>query len=438
MLEHPGSRQFAIAGALAMALLIWAGVARARVIQGTPERYFELMRSLSPGDTLQLSSGIYARGLSIHELQGRADQPITIAGPEQNPAAIFLGRAGANTISLVNAAYIVIRNLTLDGRNLPVDGVKAEGHSRFAHHITLENLHIIGHGNNQQIVGISTKCPAWGWVIRSNVIDGAGTGMYLGNSDGSAPFWAGLIEANKVVDSLGYDLQIKHQKPRALLEDAPEDPAVTIIRNNLFGKSRNASVGVMARPNVLLGHWPLQGPGSDDRYLVYGNAFVDNPTEALFQAEGRLALYNNVFINPYGDGIHIQPHNDIPRDMDIFYNTVVARDAGIAIRERSSSTKYYSQRVAGNLIAAGRPLQGGEAAHNVTLPFQIGLDKLYPPARLSTALINVGHPKQKLPRASWAAFSTYPDWDADRPDPAQVGAMGNKVNASFEAYVNGR
>ena len=428
----------AIAGVLAMALSIWVGFAGARVIQGTPENYVELVRSLSSGDTLQLSPGIYTRGLLVHELKGRPDQPITITGPEQKAAAVFLGRAGTNTISLVNAAYIVIRNLTLDGKNLPVDGVKAEGHSRFAHHITLENLHIVGHGNNQQTVGISTKCPAWGWVIRGNVIEGAGTGMYLGNSDGSAPFWAGLIEANEVVDSLGYDLQIKHQKPRPLLEGAPKEPSVTIIRDNLFGKSRNASVGAMARPNVLLGHWPLQGPGADDRYLVYGNVFVDNPTEALFQAEGRLALYDNVFINPYGDGVHIQPHNDIPRDMDIFYNTVLARDAGIVIREKSSSTEHYSQRVVGNLVAAGKPLQGGESAHNVTLPFQSGLDKLYPAARLSTALMNMAHPKQELPRAGWAAFTSYPDWDAGRPDPAQVGALGNKVNASFEAYMNGR
>lgn len=427
----------AIAGVLAMALLIWAGFAGARVIQGAPENYVEVMRSLSPGDTLQLSPGIYARGLLVHELQGRADRPITIAGPEEKAAAVFLGRPGANTISLANAAYIVIRNLTLNGGNLPVDGVKAEGYSRFAHHITLENLHIIGHGNNQQIVGISTKCPAWGWVIRGNVIEGAGTGMYLGNSDGSAPFWAGLIEANAVVDSLGYDLQIKHQRPRPPLEDAPKEPAVTIIRDNLFGKSRNASVGVMARPNVLLGHWPLQGPGADDRYLVYDNVFVDNSTEALFQAEGRLALYNNVFINPLGDGVHIQPHNDIPRDMDIFYNTVLARDAGIVIREKLSSTEHYSQRVVGNLIAAGKPLQGGTAAHNLALPFQSALDKLYPAARLSTALMNMGHPKQELPRASWAAFTTYPDWDSGRPDPAQVGAWGNKVNPSFEAYISG-
>ncbi|HYP69191.1 MAG TPA: hypothetical protein VEP67_13190, partial [Thiobacillaceae bacterium] len=300
------------------------------------------------------------------------------------------------------------------------------------------NLHITGHGNNQQIVGISTKCPAWGWVIRRNVIERAGTGMYLGNSDGSAPFWAGLIEANEVVDSLGYDLQIKHQRPRPPLEDAPKEPAVTVIRDNLFGKSRNASVGPMARPNVLLGHWPLQGPGTDDRYLVYGNLFVDNATEALFQAEGRLALYNNVFINPYGDGVHIQPHNDIPREMDIFYNTIVARDAGIVIRQKPSVDERYIQRVEANLIVASRPLQGGESAHNVTLPFQSGLEKLYPAAQLSAALMNLRHPKHEVPPASSATFAAYPDWDTDRPDPARVGAWGNSVNASFEAYINGR
>lgn len=64
----------------------------------------------------------------------------------------------------------------LDGRDLPVDAVKAEGHADWAHHITLENLliRVRGHGNNQQTVGISTKCPAWGWVIRDNEIIGAG------------------------------------------------------------------------------------------------------------------------------------------------------------------------------------------------------------------------------------------------------------------------
>lgn len=437
-LNPASSRPTAIGRALAVVLLILPALAGARTIQASPENYRELMQTLVAGDTLRLSPGIYDRGLPVHGMQGRKDQPITITGSQEKAAARFLAQPGANTVSLVDAAYIVIRNLTLDGRNLPVDGVKAEGHSRFAHHITLEDLHIIGHGNNQQIVGISSKCAAWNWVIRGNVIEGAGTGMYLGNSNGAAPFWAGLIESNQVVDSVGYDLQIKHQSPRPNFEDAPVEPAVTIIRDNLFGKSRNAAVGVMARPNMLLGHWPLEGPGKNDRYLVYGNWFVDNPSEALFQAEGRLALYNNVFINPYGDGVHIQPHNDIPRDMDIFYNTVLARDAGIVIRQKSSSDEHYSQRVEANLIAASRPIQGGTAAHNVILPFQESLDKVYPATQLTQALTKRRHVTEKVPQATWTNVAAYPDWDLGRPDPAQLGALGNRINPTFEAYINGR
>src|SRR4030095_13069256 len=105
-----------------------------------------------------------------------------------------------NTVSIVDSHHVVLSDLELDGRDLPVDAVKAEGHARFAHHIPLENLVIRRHGNNQQNVGISTKCPAWNWVIRGNTIIGAGTGMYLGGSDGSAPFVAGIIEGNLVVD----------------------------------------------------------------------------------------------------------------------------------------------------------------------------------------------------------------------------------------------
>ena len=51
------------------------------------------------------------------------------------------------------------------------------------HHVTIENLNIVNYGADQQVVGISTKGPAWNWTIRGNRIVGAGTGMYLGNSD---------------------------------------------------------------------------------------------------------------------------------------------------------------------------------------------------------------------------------------------------------------
>lgn len=386
---------------------------RAADYRAGPDDYRAYLSLLKAGDRLMLAAGDYLRGLPLSGLAGTALQPIVIEGPAQGPRARFIARPGANTVSLVDVEHVTLRHLELDGRNVPVDGVKAEGHARYAHHVTLENLLIHGHGHNQQVSGISTKCPAYGWTIRRNVVIGAGTGMYLGNSDGSAPFWGGLIEHNQVLDSLGYNLQIKHQKtPRPALAGIAE-PAVTVLRHNFFRKGAGSSTGKLARPNVLLGHWPLQGAGSEDRYLVYGNVFFNNPTEALFQAEGRLALYNNIFINPSGDAVNIQPHNDIPRDMDIFFNTVLASGAGIVVRQKADAPDSFTQRVAGNLVSASKPLQGGEASHNLSLAYQPDLARVDDTHLLSGRLMRRTRADVVLPAAVSRAFGSWPEWDRD-------------------------
>lgn len=332
-----------------------------------PGTYRMQLRQLGPGDRLQLMPGEYRDGLPIHHLQGTPGHPITISGPEGEPLAIFIARPGHNTISIVNSRYVTIRDLVLDGRNLPVDGVKCEGHADWAHHITLAALRIRGHGHNQQTVGISTKCPAWDWTIRENVIEGAGTGLYLGNSDGRAPFIGGLIEHNLVVGTRGYNLQIKHQQPRPALPGMPDEDRVTIIRHNVFSKAQGGSED-MARPNVLVGHWPLSGPGARDRYLVYGNFFHQNPYEALFQGEGNIALYSNLFVNHAGDAVRLQPHNDTPRAVDVFHNTVVAGGSGIVL-ERREHDPEYPQFVTANIVFAGIPIRGASLKGNLTGSF---------------------------------------------------------------------
>ncbi len=75
---------------------------------------------------------------------------------------------------------------TWDGNDFSVGpdlfGVSAkDGTSNVVHDVTIEGCHFIGQTGSQQTVAISTKTPTHGWVIRGNVIDGAGTGLYLGN-----------------------------------------------------------------------------------------------------------------------------------------------------------------------------------------------------------------------------------------------------------------
>src|SRR5690606_1857906 len=195
------------------------------------------------------------------------------------------------------------------------------------HHITLEGLTIVGHGESQGIIGISTKAPAAFWTIRNNLIIGAGTGMYLGDSDGSAPFVAGTIEGNVVLDTLGYNLQIKQQKVRPESAGLPAGDQVTVIRGNVFSKANDASDGSWARPNLLLGHLPPVGPGSEDRYRIEGNVFYANPYEPLFHGEGNVEFVRNLLINPLGAAVAIQRYRGAPRRIQVTENFIVARDA---------------------------------------------------------------------------------------------------------------
>jgi hypothetical protein len=388
------------------------------IYNGNPGNYRDLLDILVAGDTLLLAAGTYTEGLPIYDMNGTAGAPITIAGPESGARAVFLANPCIcyNTVEIQDSSYIQIHNLELDGQNLAnVDAVKASGNQNvnWAHHITLENLYIHDHAPNQQTVGISTKIPAWDWVIRRNIIDMAGTGLYLGNSDGNAPFIRGLIEGNLVVDTMGYNMQIKHQNGRPNIPGIPTGDNQTIIRHNVFSKANNASTGDDARPNLLVGHWPLSGTGSNDVYLIYGNFFFENPTaEPLFQGTGNIALYDNLFVSTDGDAAAFQPHEGgNPRLVRAFNNTVVSAGTGIRV---TGGEGGYQQNVIGNAVFGATPLQGGSQSQNVTgaygnaddyltNPYAApGLLDLYPlPGTLT------GSPLDS------SSFNTFTDWNQD-------------------------
>ena len=339
-----------------------AGVAAATDYRAGAEDYRDHLRRLQPGDRLRLDPGEYRQGLPLHTLSGRPGQPIIIEAADPAAPPRFIARPRANTVSLVDVRHLVLRHLELDGRNLPVDAVKAEGHGRYADFITLEQLYIHDHAASQQNVGISTKCPAFGWVVKGNRIERVGTGMYFGDSDGSDPFVSAIIEDNQIRETLGYSLQIKHQKGRPADMSEPGTRHDTLIRRNLFSKEGAVS-GPHPRPNVLLGHFPLSGPGEDDRYIVYHNVFHQNPGEALLQAEGNLIIFANLFVNPYGAGVRIQPHNHVPKTVYVFNNTVLAKDEGVMIRNRERPV--WPQSVFANAIFSALPLSGGHAVGNL-------------------------------------------------------------------------
>jgi hypothetical protein len=335
------------------------GAAPLRTIQATPSNYRTLINGLIPGDRLLFAAGTYTQGLPIHGKNGQAGQCIVFEGPASGSPALFTGSDSWNVVSLKDSSYIAVRNLTLDGLDKAGDAVKAEATAVSVHHVLIEGLKISNFNPNYLRVGISTKCPAWNWVIRRNTIYATGTGMYLGNSDGTREFVNGLIEYNLVYDTMDYNLQVKHQTGRSTSLGMPAS-ATTIIRYNVFSKQTGGT-----GPNLLVGHWPSSGPGSTDIYQIYGNLLYENssPNESLFQGEGNIAFHDNLLVNRSYEGVRIQPHNGTVRRIEIFNNTVIAVGNGIRIAGGESG---YTQRVVGNAVFAGTPLTGGQWSNNVT------------------------------------------------------------------------
>jgi hypothetical protein len=363
----------AFAASILVSFAALPAIGRAAVINADPSNYRNALASLTAGDTLSLAPGTYLNGLPINNKSGTAAQPIVIAGPDDQ-SAVFKANDCCNTVQLESASHIIVRNLTLDGVGTNgAFGVDSRGTTS---DITIENFKIINYGGDQQVVGISTKGPAWNWIVRRNTIIGAGTGMYFGNSDGTAPFVNGLIEYNLVVDTIGYNLQIKHQQPRPTNVGLPIGESRTIIRHNVFSKQNSASTGALARPNVLVGHFPLSGAGSNDRYEIYGNFFYQNPVEALFQGEGNIVLHDNVFVNASGSAVNITSHNDKPRNVTVYHNTVVATGNGIRIANADSG---YVQKIIANAVFAATPVSGPNQQGNVTGSYVSAADFLVAP-----------------------------------------------------------
>jgi hypothetical protein len=322
--------------------------------QANPTNYRSQLALLRPGDTLVLASGTYSF-LNVTGLNGAPSAWITITGPNSGSPAIIAATSGCcNTVEISNSSYVAIQNLTIDSKGIrDVFGISAHGTGNITHHILIENNQLIGQNASQQTVGISTKTTTWGWIIRHNTIIGAGTGIYLGDSDGLQPFVGGVIENNLIENTIGYNMEIKHQYSRPIVVGMPTRPRSTIIRNNVFIKDDQLSPDG-DRPNLMLGGFPASGAGSSDRYQVYGNAFLHNPREALLQVEGRVSIHDNVFAGGQIAAVVLRKTYLPLTVAHVYNNTVYSPNKGIYF----GTSATVEDVVTGNLVFAATPISG--------------------------------------------------------------------------------
>lgn len=321
------------------------------VINAGPNNYTDIVNNLEAGDWMALESGTYTDSIYPDNLQGTKENPIVISGPEDDGEVVLERHGYANTIEFGNSHNLVIRNIRLDGSTNDVGMAIRARHNSFTSNITLENLYIHDYDyGSRTAIDTSNDAVAFGWTIRNVTIDGASTGMYFGCASGEdGAFIGATIEDNVVKDTSGYNIQIKHQNHRDFDYEIPEGPHETIIRNNIFKRAGHQRF----RPNLLLGHFPEQGTGSEDMYLVYGNTFYENEGgHRNVQTDSTAAFYNNLFINTKGGGIFAFDHNDNPKDIYIYRNTFLTDGTAINVQDVDSD---YEQVVKGNAIFSDDP-----------------------------------------------------------------------------------
>ena len=135
-------------GSLAATLSGCNGAAPLRTIQATPSNYRSLIAGLIPGDRLLLAAGTYTQGLPLHNKHGQPGKCIVVEGPASGSPALFTGSDSWNVVSLKDASYIAVRNLSLDGLGKAGDGVKAEATAVSVHHVLIEGLSLRNFNQN--------------------------------------------------------------------------------------------------------------------------------------------------------------------------------------------------------------------------------------------------------------------------------------------------
>src|SRR5262249_20038183 len=158
---------------------------------------------------------------------------------------------------------------------------------------------------------------------------------------------------NLIKDTIGYNMEIKDLNSIPAIPDMPLGPTTTIIRNNVFIKNDQPSPDG-DRPNLIVGAFPPDGPGSLNMYEVYGNLFFHNHREALFQGSGRLSLHDNIFVDgPYTyPAVVLRDQNFPLRIAHVYNNTIYTSERGIYFGSRA----VLEGTVMGNLVFALTPI----------------------------------------------------------------------------------
>jgi len=127
-------------GVCLLALATGVGATEHRVADDAELR--QVCRQLEPGDVVLLGPGEYRGGLSLVDLAGSPERPVTLAGADPERPPVFVG--GSQALHLIRPRHVVLRDLVVRGQR--GNGINVDeggpGQGRAAH-VTVERVRFV-------------------------------------------------------------------------------------------------------------------------------------------------------------------------------------------------------------------------------------------------------------------------------------------------------
>ena len=215
-----------------VALTLWPVAAFSADVDADPTNYRTMFDTVGPGDTLRLAPGEYRDCLTIRGKHGTDAQRIVIEGADVFGGGVVFYGANCTgirnaTIFIEDSSYLTIRNIEISLEQNLANGIRAGYGDTPVHHVTVTGMYIHDNDANNQHSAVGVFATSWDWHIHGNRFERNGLGMYLGDSDGSAPFIRGTIERNLILEPTGQRL-LERARERVWSSDRNDRPHVVV------------------------------------------------------------------------------------------------------------------------------------------------------------------------------------------------------------------
>jgi hypothetical protein len=249
--------------------------------QTTPKKTINMgLKCLASGDTLTIRAGTYVERINNTIPSGVSDAARTTIQAASGETVMLQPTVAGSIITIATRAYITVRNLILDGTNIPPTGnISGVDIRNQTHHVTLQGLEI-----RNMLRGTGVGAP----TDSHHIIVSGGSIHHLTGEGGRLGFHGfyfkapnSLIENMTIYEVTGNGMQIF---------DAQSKPFSNItIRNNVLFNTGMTSKGDGDK-GIHLGC-------SGSNILIYNNVIYNWRGAGIRYCGSNVALYNNTFYN---------------------------------------------------------------------------------------------------------------------------------------------